>query len=341
MEYHRPPYFLRELKLEVTHDCRLDCIHCSSMAQRITHREIPLERCKEILREASTLGVVDVAFSGGEPLLWQGLTDVVSLSSHLGMNVSLYTTGNVDSNELIFSSLKSAGLGRVMFSLFGENAKLHETVTRVKGSYEVTLAAIKKCIDFDFEVELHFVPLSDNYLSLRKIAELGKVLGVSRLSVLRLVPQGRCELNGVKALTKSQNLDLRRLIIGLRDQGYEIRTGSPFNALMLREKPQCCSGIDRLTVSPDLKISPCDAFKQVSCQSLGVGDEYSSLNGNTLTECWEKSPYLQLIRNYLTTPFANICAVCPSLENCLSGCVAQKFHAYGNLAKCPDPMCLM
>jgi hypothetical protein len=46
------------------------------------------------------------------------------------------------------------------------------------------------------------------------------------------------------------------------------------------------------------------------------------------------------VRRYLTTPFADQCSECGALEDCLSGCMAQKFHARGGLAKCPDPMCL-
>jgi radical SAM protein with 4Fe4S-binding SPASM domain len=95
-----------------------------------------------------------------------------------------------------------------------------------------------------------------------------------------------------------------------------------------------------LTISPDLRISPCDAFKQITPEMLGTSSEFYSLAKSSLVDCWEKSSYMQKIREYLTTPFAEKCSGCNTLENCLSGCMAQKFYAYGELGKRPDPMCL-
>ena len=104
---------------------------------------------------------------------------------------------------------------------------------------------------------------------------------------------------------------------------------------------RCCSGIDRLIIEPDLRIFPCDAFKQIKAEELVGTLELSSLNGNSLSECWEHSPFLEAVREYLTTDFAEPCVSCQSLEQCLSGCLAQKVIANGNLKKSPDPLCLM
>lgn len=341
MELHKPPFQLKELKLEVTHDCYLKCVHCSSIAEADTRRQMSYQKCLEILRDATAMGVQEITFSGGEPILWGPLADAVKFSVNSGMKVALYTTGNVDKREAIFYELKLSGLHQVMFSLFGEDKVAHESITNVEGSFDVTLDAIQKCVELGLDTELHFVPFPNNYKSLREIAELGKGLGVKRISVLRLVPQGRGADKTVQPLMKKENKALRKLIIELREEGHEIRTGSPFNALLLRDRPQCCSGIDRLTVSPELKIFPCDAFKQISSQMLGVDGRYSSLEHFSLKECWEKSPYFLKIRNYLTSSFAKECHNCRVLEKCLSGCVAQKFHAYGKLVKCADPMCLL
>lgn len=341
MKFHQRPFHLREIKLEVTHDCLLNCVHCSSISSSNTGRQMSYKKCHDILSEAAEMGVKEVAFSGGEPLLWDGADKAVRYAAHLGMDVSLYTTGNVDNAHSKLSDLAKSGLSHAMFSLFGESHEKHEAITMVDGSYKTTIDAAKKCVEIGLDVEFHFVPLPHNYNELRPIAELAKSLGVNRVSVLRLVPQGRGSDEAVSPLNTAEHIALRKLISTLREEGHEIRTGSPFNALMLRDKPQCCSGIDRLTISPTLRISPCDAFKQITCETMGVSSKYMNLAEHSLTECWENSPYLEAVRNYLTSPFAEKCNDCRSLEKCLSGCVAQKVHAHGELAKCPDPMCLI
>ncbi|GAB7027544.1 hypothetical protein JCM15764A_27920 [Geotalea toluenoxydans] len=266
--------------------------------------------------------------------------EAVSLATKNNIEVSLYTTGNAPKASFLFQELKRAGLKRVMFSLFGKSQACHEAITLVKGSFYSTVESVKICLDLGFQVEFHFVPMADNYTELRSITQFAKKLGVSRVSVLRLVPQGRGVASDRLELNMEANKSLRNTIVDLRNEGFDVRLGSPYNFLLLREKPECCSGIDRLTVSPDLKISPCDAFKQISPEMIGVANEFSNLSGHSLLECWEKSPYLNKVREYLTTPFAQNCDSCNQLDSCLSGCLAQKFYSSGALTKAPDPMCL-
>jgi pyrroloquinoline quinone biosynthesis protein E len=296
--------------------------------------------CKRILSEASLMGVREVALSGGEPLLWTNLPLAVGYASASGMVVSLYSTGTTSNALASFENLKTLGLSRVIFSLFGQTKDSHEKITLVGGSFHSTMDSVRHCVSLDLHVEFHFVPMSANYEALRAVSEMARELGVKRVSVLRLVPQGRAANCANLNLNDHENRELRQLVIDLINEGHDIRLGSPYNILAMRENPECCSGIDRLTISPDLRISPCDAFKQISSTMIGVSEEYSSLADYSLSACWETSPYLRKIREYLTTPFAEECGRCNMLKKCLSGCLAQKFYAYGKLAKQRDPMCL-
>lgn len=341
MRLDKPPFALRELKIEVTHDCILQCIHCSSNAIANSGKSMEWTSCEQILADAAFMGVKEIAFSGGEPLLWNRILDAVGKASSYGMKVFLYTTGNVPNAQGALSDLRTAGLSRIMFSLFDVDKEKHEKTTGVEGSYRKTLDAASYCAGIGFETEFHFVPLSYNYMALYGIAELASRYGVKRISILRLVPQGRGKCLKDKQLSHHDNLELRKIIVSLRAAGHDIRLGSPYNFLMVREEPVCHSGIDRLTIGPDLRIFPCDAFKHISPRDIGTSSEYSNLRQYSLSDCWEKSPYLGAVRRYLITDFPNECMTCPSLRSCNSGCVAQKFHAYGNLAKCPDPLCLL
>lgn len=340
MKMHAAPFTLKEIKLEVTHACLLRCVHCSSLAGVACVRQMKWEGCRRILKEAAEIGVGEVSISGGEPLLWESLPKAIAYAAELGIDAALYTTGIAPNAEAIYKDLKAAGLSRVIFSIFARESEQHEAVTLVKGSFDDTLNSIRHCIGLGFKVEIHFVPMAANYGELRPVAELARELGVGRVSVLRLVPQGRGSDYERLKLSHEANLALRETIIELREEGHDVRIGSPYNILRLKTNPECCSGIDRLTVLPDLRIVPCDAFKQITPEMIGVSNDFSSLKNNSLAECWERSAYLQRIREYLTTPFAEECGGCNMLENCLSGCVAQKFYAYGELAKRPDPMCL-
>jgi radical SAM protein with 4Fe4S-binding SPASM domain len=297
--------------------------------------------CKRILSEAAEMGVEEVSFSGGEPLLWKNIVEAVQLSTSLNIRSFIYTTGIAPDAEIIMGRLKVAGLVRAMFSIFGDDAEGHESITATKGNYAKTLAAAKYLIDTGLETEFHFVPLAHTYKALPSIANIARAMGVKRVSVLRLVPQGRGSACKDAQLSNAQNLELRQMINDLRADGHDIRLGSPYNFLMLRKKPQCLSGIDRITISTDSKIYPCDAFKQISPEQLNVSSDFSDLSKNSLRVCWDNSPYLAVIRNYLMSDFADECSMCKKLNECLSGCLAQKFHTFGSLKKCADPMCVL
>jgi len=340
MEWHKPPFKLKEIKIEVTHDCMLHCVHCSSVADEISGRSMDWTSCKKLLDEASILGTRTIAFSGGEPLLWAHINEAIAKAAQSGAEVYIYTSANVPKAEKKLEELYQDGLSRVMFSIFGADATHHEKITNIPGSFNKTIATAIYCANIGLTTEFHFVPLAYNCNELPEIANKGRNMGIKRISVLRLVPQGR----GAKTneeLSHDQNIELRKTIKDLRDHGHDIRLGSPYNFLMLREKPQCCSGIDRLTVGPDLRIFPCDAFKHILPSDIGASSDYSSLATHSLAECWEKSSYLNVVREYLMADFAPECVMCAKLEVCLSGCMAQKFYAFGELKKCPDPMCLL
>lgn len=341
MQAHTPPFLLRELKIEVTYACDLNCLHCSSDAHPSNPLEMSLPDSLRILKQASEIGVKELAFSGGEPLRWPYLCEAVSFAVQHDLRVTVYTSGNSDDFTSKASLVKHAGAYRLIVSLFGAKRETHERITRIIGSFEKTTEALRVAKALGFATEIHFVPMTTNYFELPEVAALGNQLGASAVSVLRLVPQGRGALLRSRILSRVQNLGLQQTVRTLRKAGHTIRAGSPYNFLLINEKPGCWAAIDRLIIGPDMKVYPCDAFKRIDSQSLVGTDNLSNLKDTSLDACWQKSPYLTAIREYLTTEFKDPCASCTLLKRCFSGCLAQKTIAEGELKKRPDPDCII
>jgi len=340
MKLHKPPFNLEELKIEVTDKCNLTCIHCSSDALPTNNIEISLEKCLQIIDESSILGVKEISFSGGEPLLWFSIKEAIKQASFKKIRVILYTSGFINKAKEIFEILKDNGLDTIIFSLYGAESSIHDYITRNKGSLKKTIESIKISFQIGLRTEIHFVPLSKNYKDLRNVANLVKNIGIKKISVLRFVPHGRGTILQNFILNKFQYFELKRNIESLRAEGFEIRTGSPFNFLLLNNQPKCYSAINRLIITPDLRIHPCDAFKKIKAEEIVGTLEYSTLENHNLKDCWEKSPYLNSVRKYLTTDFVEPCKSCTYLDKCLSGCLAQKVILNKNFKKSPDPKCI-
>ena len=286
------------------------------------------------------MGAQEVAFSGGEPLNWTPLPDAVEAAARSKMTITVYTSGNSDDFEGKATRLHRRGAARFIFSIFGGTAATHERITRTAGSFERTQAAMLRARAIGLATEVHFVPMTTNYRELAEVTAVAREVGASVVSVLRFVPQGRAALLPNRALNRVQNLELRHSIQELRQNGSQLRVGSPYNFLMLNDNPGCWAAIDRMIITPDLKMYPCDAFKRIDAEELVGTADHSSLQQWSLSECWQASPYLGAVRTHLTTDFAEPCDSCQFLERCLSGCLAQKALATGALHKGPDPDCL-
>jgi len=341
---------LEEVKIELTKNCPLSCIHCSSDASSGNPVQLTRDVVLSLLSQASELEVKSIVLSGGEPLLWPWIADVVRACSALALQSSIYSTGinMTDDGAKDIVALANHGLGRVIFSLHSPFRPQHEGITRKPGSFEKTIEVMKELGKNGIEREIHFVPLKINYKHLPKLIELAKDLGIPRVSILRFVPQGRGAIlkKSHEMLMHKETVELRKLILACRKQSdVIIRLGSPYNILLLNKEVECIAARKTLYVGSNGNIYPCDAFKNTEPEEIGLNDPYHNILRHSLRECWEQSEYLNTIRRYLTTPFEDPCSHCLYLEKCKSGCLAQKVIEQGsvkngNIVKRADPLCL-
>src|SRR6266581_8387248 len=212
---------LKELKLELTQQCPLACVHCSTESHRKRTSALTGETVIRLLREGSRLGLEKVVFTGGEPLLVPYLLQAIRESSTLKIQSSLYTCGaaDFDLNPLTAETamaLAGAWWGKFIFSLYSHRAEVHNSVTRYQ-SFRTTIAAMQAALTTNVGVEIHFVAMRRNFRDLPDLAEAAAGWGVRRLSVLRFVSHGRAtNIAHREDLTAEEMRELRDSIIATR-----------------------------------------------------------------------------------------------------------------------------
>lgn len=336
-------YRLRELKIEVNRDCPLQCLHCSSNGMPKAPERLNPHKVSELIKEFAYLGGEKLCISGGEPLCYQELSDVISTCRGTNIDLSLYTTGiarNGGSSKPISERtaffLAEQGV-KVIFSLHGACEKTHDSLTRVQGSFIGTLSAIEKTIEAGAAVELHVVPTAINYKELIGITRVADSLGVKKISWLRFVPQGRGYLNrNVLQLNKEQleALASKKAEVNNIYPSISIRTGAPFNILFPQLPAPCEAGISVLSIIPDGSISPCDAFKR-----FDIPDRFGNVLRESLAGVWHNSLFLNTVRALHESSLNSSCSPCAFYSSCNSGCLAQKAIAAGALTNGKDPCC--
>ncbi len=181
---------LEEVKIELTKNCALSCIHCSSNASPNNPIQLTREVVLSLVSQAAKLHVKSVVFSGGEPLLWPWIEEAVRSCSILGLHSSIYSTGinRTGNGAEEIMALTKRGLSKVILSLYSPFKNQHEGITRTLGSFDKTVAVMQELGKNHIEREIHFVPLKLNYKHLTQFIELASDLGIPKVSILRFVP---------------------------------------------------------------------------------------------------------------------------------------------------------
>ncbi len=142
----RNPGLLKEnLSIEVTTDCNSPCPHCFARAGILEHTSLPFDLVKAISAEGYHTGYRHLHVTGGEPLLWEGLFDLLDHAFKLGYEtVFLNTNGTLLTGYVNRRLAEYSGL-TISVSLQGPEA-LHDRIRGV-GSYRRTIQGIEKALD--------------------------------------------------------------------------------------------------------------------------------------------------------------------------------------------------
>lgn len=280
---------LKEMSLEITGRCLLSCLHCSSWVEGVSPVDIETGRILSIIDQAHTLGMRRLTLSGGEPLLHPDVGLVVSKAASLQITTLIYTTGVVGTSPIIgvsaydLAQLKKNGLCGLIFSLYSDDAEVHDRVTCVKGSHAVTLETIRTAQSLGLSVELHCVPMKINIKHVESLLQLADRLAISQVSFLRFVPQGKGTTNRTKLeLSPADERHLIQAIQRARSSGRaRIRLGCPFNHLCLGDPVSCSAGVNKLLISWDGRFLPCELFK-----GYAVWPDPAYITTRELREVW-------------------------------------------------------
>ncbi|HSV31836.1 MAG TPA: radical SAM protein [Atribacteraceae bacterium] len=118
--------------LGITDQCQYRCVHCSAAGRRTDRPVMTTEEIQRVIAECLELGVTNITFTGGEPMLRKDLTRLVA-SVPGGMAVSQVFTNARDLTAERIAELREAGIYGIQVSLDSPNPAEHN---RLRGSEE-------------------------------------------------------------------------------------------------------------------------------------------------------------------------------------------------------------
>lgn len=267
---------LREMTIELTNQCPQACVFCSSLAGKDT-TELPLSMVEGILREAKDLGVVNVAFSGGEPLLYEDIFNCIDLTSRLGMIPYLYSGGIVhglDHQRIpipfdAIDKMKKAGIYKIYLSIHAYSKRIHDALSGKDGNYDLTVESFKRTVGAGIQLGLHVLVTRNNYMELYTLAENFLAMGASDIKPLILMFQGRAKnKKDTLGLTKeAQPILLDQINKLISKYGAKIPVGCVWKGILHDNAnsdaiiPECKVGKSVLSIKANGDVVPCAARK--------------------------------------------------------------------------------
>lgn len=182
--------------IEITERCNLRCIHCYNNSG-LCNSDIDFDILKKLIDDFEKNGVFALTISGGEPLLYPRIKDLLYyIRSNSSIHIALNTNGILLDNEEYISLLLENQIKTIQVSLDG-NKDTHDLI-RGNGTYETTINAIRNCISHGIDVRIGYTVNAMNYKQIEEVSATAKKIGASSIALYRYIPNS--ERNGHQLL---------------------------------------------------------------------------------------------------------------------------------------------
>ncbi len=309
---------LKDITIEITQRCPNYCIHCSSLSSLGAEKQLSLSDIQNIIDDAVELGAETISLSGGEPFMHPSLIDIVRHIHEKGVKCNIYTSGIIHNgnnfealSEFLLTSIQSL-VNKLIFNIEAADSQHYELIMGTNNGFELMQTSIMRALRYGFVIESHTVLMKSNINHLTEIMALGKSLGISKMSFLRLVMQGRALDNINMTYVISEEIEKAKEVIKQASLKYgnKIRFGIPLSDCS--ERLNCMAGTVKLDIRYDGNVYPCEAFKNDKPSLLSIFKP-DNIKIRRLKDIYKNSPFLNDIRCHLECfQQINTCETCIS-----------------------------
>jgi len=139
--------------------CNFKCQHCSIsrfQGKFEDKRPFTIEDVKKLSREADELGLARFVITGGEPLIFKDLDELVEAIDPSKFYINVDTNGWF-LDDAKAKHLKEIGVDRIQLSIDSLDAKEHDNFRRAPGSHERCIKAIQAAKNAGLEIFIQTV----------------------------------------------------------------------------------------------------------------------------------------------------------------------------------------
>jgi radical SAM protein with 4Fe4S-binding SPASM domain len=319
-------YKLKEVIIEITQRCNLNCFHCGSDCQLVqNNRELKIADWKKVVLELYEMGVQKIVYSGGEPTLKPGFAEILLYSSYLGIKTGFISNGFRPFDKTLQDAIAACQLFAIGLSIDGLKAT-HNQIRRNNNSW----AALMKNISIIQGLETPICVVTTinklNCSELPKMAALFNLMEIDSWQLQLAMPSGRMEEQREYLITESDFKTICAMIISLRENYPDLNIQSadcfglaPPNSIRSSQWSGCQAGISMMAIDALGNVMPC-----LSLQGL----TFENVRDKAISEIWKSSEGFVLNRCFEAKTVVGLCQNCDYLNDCRGGCNSQSLAYY-------------
>jgi radical SAM protein with 4Fe4S-binding SPASM domain len=255
------------------------------------------------------LDVLDLTLSGGEPMMHKNICDFIRSAKKHDFSVSILSNLTFLNDEII-AELKNNQLASIQTSLYSMDHLIHDSITKLEGSFHKTYNNILKLIENDIPLQISCPTMKqnkDSYTDVMKWAHEHKCRATT--DYLLMARYDRTKDNLVNRLSLSEIETVINTILD-NDENYQDDILSEdldsFNKKDRSNDIVCGVCISTICMAANGNIYPCPGW-----QDYTIGN----LKDTSLKEIWEKSSRIKYLRSLRIKNFPK-CNTCSDINFC-------------------------
>ncbi len=339
MDYANKAGGITSVMLELTYRCSEKCVHCYNIGatrndEEISYRnaieELSLEDYIRIIDELYEQGLIKVCLSGGDPFSNPYVWDIIDYLFNKEIAFDVYTNGLCLFNFV--EKLADYYPRLVGISIYSGISSVHDSITRIKGSWEKSMSVVRKITEFGVPLVLKCCVMKPNISSYYMVAELAKEYGAFIQYELNVTDS----IEGDKCVSNYLRLSSEAMEIVLRDPNTPMYVGEEapnYGGQPKRMKENACgAGYNSFCITPDGSFVPCCSFhyRFGNLKKMSVKD---LLFTSTKLKYWQ-SLSLQDYQDCGRHKYCDYCNLCPGCNYSEHGDVLQPGENNCFMAKC-------
>ena len=319
---------------ELTHRCPLQCPYCSNPLDLArAAAELDTACWLRVLDQAAEIGVLQVHFTGGEPLARRDLAELVAHAAKRGLYTNIITSG-VTLDDRAMAALMQAGIDHIQLSFQDVDPAENDRFGGSPGAFARKQAAAARIRQAGLPLTLNFVIHRANAGRVAQMIAMAEVLQADRTEIAHVQYYGWGLVNRAALLPTLAQL---REATACVDEARARLSGRMVIDYVVPDyhaaRPKACMGgwAQRfINIAPSGLAMPCHAAETLP------GFVFPSVRDTSLADIWTKSDAFLRFRG--TGWMKEPCRSCDRREVDWGGCRCQAFALLGEM-DATDPAC--